>query len=240
MTQVISSQIQSTLIPHDIMEVYNELSISTKNREYWQNVSEYRLWKELVFCILSANVPYELATSAVDVLNQKGMLKPFWLANMKKSENVLAKELSKPIFKPIRIDGLGRKYRYPNTRARSIVGASKIIYNDNRSIKNILKNTESDVDTRNHLAKLVPGLGLKEASHFLRNVGFSNSLAVIDVHMLDFMSEFLEINLRKRSISNVVDYTTMENILQNFCMYHGLNLAIFDLAVWFYMRDNYA
>lgn len=234
----LSSQVCDSIIPLDVMRIYDDLRIKTRYRENWKEVKEVRLWKELVFCILSANVSYELVKSTVDVLDKRKLLDSYWLINIRNSAQILSEELGKPLFEPIKKDGEGRKYRYPR-RGREIVEAARIIYLKNGSIKNMLEKAESDTLLRNNLAETIPGLGFKEASHFLRNIGFSNSLAIIDIHILDFISQYLNVDLKKRSVASIKEYLLFEKILQNFSEYHGLNLAIFDLAVWFYMRDKY-
>lgn len=236
--QALSSQVHDSIIPLDVMRIYDDLRIKTRHREHWKQVREERLWKELVFCILSANVSYELVKSTVDVLDRRKLLDAYWLINVRNSAQILSEELGKPLFEPIKKDGGGRKYRYPR-RGQKIVEAARIIYIKNMSIKNMLEKAKSDTLLRNNLAETIPGLGFKEASHFLRNIGFSNSLAIIDIHILDFISQYLNVDLKKRSVATTKQYIIFEKILQNFSEYHGLNLAIFDLAIWFYMRDNF-
>ena len=42
----------------------------------------------------------------------------------------------------------------------------------------------NDMDVREEIVKNVKGLGYKEASHFLRNIGLGKDLAILDRHIL--------------------------------------------------------
>jgi len=73
-------------------------------------------------------------------------------------------------------------HRFPNARARYIILARQKI-ND---LKKILGGDESDLKKREEIVKNIKGLGMKEASHFLRNIGYKN-LAIIDFHIIDLL-----------------------------------------------------
>jgi len=237
--QLLTEQLNNTIVPYDLMELYHDLRYRTKNRESWKVVSENRLWSELVFCILSANVSFELAKSVISVLHKKNYLDTAWLLSRKNASTVLYNELREPNFHPKKKDGSLRRYRYPR-KAELIVKASQIIYRNGLTIKELLQNSASDFALRNQLANTVPGIGLKEASHFLRNVGYSDSLAIIDVHVFNFCKDFLFNDSPNSRLQPQKDYFLLERVLQNFTSYHKLNLAIFDLAIWFYMRQQSA
>ena len=95
---------------------------------------EDRLWYELVACFLGSQVPFELAQAAASHLNEEGLL-DFQRHDMSycAREQSISAALSKPIFPPITKSGVGRKYRYPNTKALQIrktaeaINASAII-----------------------------------------------------------------------------------------------------------------
>ena len=83
-----------------------------ENRK-WDLMTETDLWHELCLCILSSNVPYELALSAVRHLIRRGYLSVEWIADNPLADKIIAKELSKPIYFPKKTDGELRKYRFP-------------------------------------------------------------------------------------------------------------------------------
>jgi SAM-dependent methyltransferase len=76
-------------------------------------------------------------------------------------------------------------HRFPNTRAKYIVEARKHA----KDLKKIVHSTFDNVDAlREWLADNVKGLGFKESSHFLRNIGFED-VAIIDFHIIDFLAQ---------------------------------------------------
>lgn len=235
--QVLAPPLSHTIIPHDLMEVYRDIQ-KRKTKHNWKNISEEKLWHELVFCILSANVSYELVNSTMSYLIKNHFLDYEWLISNEKSANIIHHKMSESNFLPRKKDGELRKYRYPK-RSLYIVESAKRIYSKNNSLKQILSHSTSDFELRNELTSLILGIGLKESSHFLRNVGFSNKLAIIDIHVFDFCREFLQLSLPSKSVNSSKQYFHLEEILQNFSLYHRLNLDTFDLAIWYYMRQKY-
>ena len=198
-------------------------------------MTEQDIWKELCFCLLSGNVSYELTKSVINVLDCKGFLDYNWILNSTTSTNILFDVLNNSNFEPKKNNGDLRKYRYPEKRSKQIIKAAKIIYSD-FTIKQILSNNKSETDARNWFAKTIPGLGIKESSHFLRNIGFSNSLAIIDIHILTFLKKCNLIDFTSASSLTKNRYIIIEKILQNIAVYHNLDLSFLDLAIWHYMR----
>jgi len=89
-----------------------------------------------------------------------------------------------------------------------------------KQFSNIFIMMMSDMDEelkREFLVKNVNGIGMKAASHFLRNMGYKN-LAIIDTHVIKFLGceapknkkEYLEIERRFRDIANKLDLYTAE------------------------------
>lgn len=74
---------------------------------------------------------------------------------------------------------------------------------------------------RSWLVKNVKGLGLKAASHFLRNLG-ADDLAIIDTHILKFL------NIKDKKW----DYFELENILKQQASMLGISVAELDIIVW--------
>jgi N-glycosylase/DNA lyase len=79
-------------------------------------------------------------------------------------------------------------------------------------------------------------LGLKEASHFLRDIGYSADLAIIDVHIVSFLRELALIEDRWKFSITARVYDRLESIMRSIALRLGVNLAIFDMAIWIYMR----
>jgi len=115
-------------------------------------------------------------------------------------------------------------HRFPNTRAQYIVEAREHIP--------ILLSKIKKNDRREWLVKNVKGLGYKEASHFLRNIGYKN-YAILDFHIIDLLYN-CNIIKTKPKILNPRIYVEIENILSEICMKHKITQSELDLILWYH------
>lgn len=83
---------------------------------------------------------------------------------------------------------------------------------------------------RDWLVKNVKGLGMKEASHFLRNVGVKD-VAIIDFHIVDLLAR--EGLLSKPKTITPKRYLEIENVLKILGERLGMSLAELDLYLWY-------
>ena len=88
-----------------------------------------------------------------------------------------------------------------------------------------------DKKARDILVSSIKGLGYKEASHFLRNVGRKN-IAIIDRHVLRWMKERGLIDNIPKNL-NKKNYLQLERILSKLSDEIGMNLAKLDLYMWY-------
>ena len=96
-------------------------------------------------------------------------------------------------------------------------------------------NRGSSREIRNFLAENVKGYGLKEASHFLRNIGKSNnSVAILDRHILRNLKELGIIEEDK--IKSKKHYSEIEDNFIKFSDSIGISLDELDLLFW--SREN--
>ncbi len=221
-------------IPDKITKIYNVLETEFLSYKHWNEMHEKTLWRHLCMCILSSNVTYELAKSALGHLAKMKMLDPVGLLENHLMKKIIANELSKPIYLPQKKDGTLRKYRFPLMRAKNIVDAAFTIYSKQNGIRRFLHNSNSEQYARKFLIENVSGLGLKEASHFLRNIKYSTSLAIIDVHIISFLNEMGLLTNQKNVTAK--NYYHIEEIMQQIAARHGFNLSILDNAIWYYMK----
>lgn len=109
-------------------------------------------------------------------------------------------------------------HRFPNARAKYIVAARK--------------HKDSLVLDREWLVKNILGLGYKEASHFLRNVGF-HDYAIVDFHIVDLLVKNNIIKPVKTRSLTKARYLAIEDKLRVIGNESGTNLAELDLYLWF-------
>jgi N-glycosylase/DNA lyase len=221
-----------------ILREYDIVADFLDNRRKWDEMTEDELWQTLCLCILSSNVPYESAQSALSHLTEKGYLRFRWIVKTPSSESFIAKELSRPLYLPIKLDGSRRKYRFPNVRARNLVQAARVMFSEKLYLYDLLARCNSERAVREILVAKIPGIGLKEASHFLRDIGYSKNLAIIDSHVASFLAEIKAISLEEVKTINRSIYFELEGILQKLCKEHNVSLSVFDMAVWRYMRKR--
>ena len=155
------------------------------------------IFRELCFCLLTANFDAERAIKIQDAVGD---------GFITLSEKSLAATLR----------ALG--YRYPNVRAKYIVEARE-------HVGSLASHME-----REWLVESVKGLGYKEASHFLRNIGYDD-YAIVDFHIVDLLVRHNLI--KKPKTLSRVKYLEIEEILRKIAKKSGLTLAKLDLYLWF-------
>ena len=84
---------------------------------------------------------------------------------------------------------------------------------------------------REFLVKEVNGYGWKEASHFLRNVGFGEDIAILDRHILKNLKKHKIIKEIPKTI-NKKNYLEIEEKMRGFCKKNKVGLDELDLIFW--------
>ncbi|MCS7129814.1 MAG: N-glycosylase/DNA lyase [Archaeoglobaceae archaeon] len=100
----------------------------------------------------------------------------------------------------------------------------KAIYIEN-AIKKFQRLQILEEDARDLLVKEFYGLGFKEASHFLRNIG-RKDFAILDRHILRWLGISYPSLTRKR-------YLEVENRMREIALKNKISVAELDLLVWF-------
>jgi N-glycosylase/DNA lyase len=159
--------------------------------------SSREIFKELCFCLLTANYSAERAIEIQKKIGEGFLTLP-----------------KRRLASTLRVLG----YRYPNVRARYITEARKHI----GSLASCVE--------REWLVENIKGLGYKEASHFLRNIGYDN-LAIIDFHILDILARYKLVK-RPKTLTKA-RYLEVENILKQIAKKANLSLAELDLYLWY-------
>ncbi len=165
-----------------------------------------RWFSELCFCILTANSSARLGIRIQERLGENGFL-----------------TLSFPeLTRELRAMG----HRFYRKRAEYIVEARGL-----RKLKEIIRDLSTAAEAREWLVKNVRGLGYKEASHFLRNIGH-DSVAILDRHVLRTLHKegIIESVSQHLSKSN---YLSIEQKLKEVAGKAGLTLAELDLYLWY-------
>ena len=169
--------------------------------------SKEEIFKELCFCLLTANYT---AVGGIRIQKEVGdgfiSLPPEQLADQLKKFS----------------------YRFPNTRTRYIVEARKHL--DHLPV--LLSITKNQQKLREWLVENVLGLGYKEASHFLRNIGYFD-LAIIDFHIIDILVKNELIQKPKLKSLSRNQYLEIEAVLANLAKSTSLSQGELDLYLWY-------
>ena len=177
----------------------------------WQAGEDERIWEEMVFCFFTGGCSARMGLRSVEAV------RPILLTG---NHAELANAL------------VGR-HRYPNARAGYIVASREFLQEHcNLELRKKLQSFENDLERRDWLVKekRIKGLGYKEASHFLRNIGFKG-YAILDKHILRSMAELKIIddpkppNTRSR-------YLTIEEKLKKLSNRLEIDFDELDLVLW--------
>ena len=94
-----------------------------------------------------------------------------------------------------------------------------------------LSGDSSAPELREWLVDNVMGLGYKEATHFLRNVGRNGGLAILDRHILRNLKRYGAIRSIPKSLSRK-HYLSIERQFMRFAERIGIPLDELDLLFW--------
>ena len=185
-------------------EINNQVHNRIKEFKELNKKSNDELFKELCFCILTANFNAEKSIKIQDEIGECFLNDP---------EEELAKKLK----------NLG--HRFPNTRAKYILESRKC-----RELLEDIVQSNNGKQLRKWIVNNVKGLGYKEASHFLRNIGFDD-LAIIDFHIVDILVKHNLIERPKTLTKR--KYLEIENLLKEIARKTDISLAELDLYLWY-------
>lgn len=191
------------------------------------------LWTEMSCCILSSQVPYRTALAAARQLDNDGLLyEPLCLRR-----ELLETRLRDLLVSPMDVDGKQQRYRFPDSRAVQIAGAWDAVRHESGTLSALLSSLGEPDSIREWLVSHVPGLGPKQASMFLRNIAASYDMAVIDRHVLRYMSiTGLCGSSIPGGLSRLRAYKDVEVRLRDSAQDLGYALGVVDWAIWIVMR----
>jgi N-glycosylase/DNA lyase len=194
--------------PDDLPRFYLKRKREIRKRlQDFCNVKPEEYFYELVYCLLTPQSSASNAFKAVE-------------------------ELSTKDFRNADIDPepiLGRRDCYIRFHRTKAMHLKKLKY-QYPEIERILLNNKHGNEVRQWLVKNVTGIGWKEASHFLRNIGQRN-LAILDRHILRYLFRFGVIRKMPKSLT-MKEYLQIEKKFRNFSKKCRIPLDDLDLLFW--------
>ena len=125
----------------------------------------------------------------------------------------------------------GSGVRFHNNKAAYIEANQRLFFPDTRSkISDILSSGVREA--RSNLTLRVAGWGLKEASHFLRNIGQGSEICILDRHILRQLVDYGVIAAMPKALSTKV-YLETERAMTRFALDERVPLDALDLTLWF-------
>ena len=172
--------------------------------------------RELFLAIISSRVRWEVACAIVEDL----------LSIVRSSRTTGLHEA---------VQSAAARHRHPRQVARWV---EVLLAENGRMLNRALRTAAMQEEpglVRRHLIAEVVGLGPKQASLFLRNVGRGHRLAVLDRHVVRFM-HLLGISATGGPVASIAAYERMEAAFVAYADYRRVSANALDLAVWVVMR----
>jgi len=130
-------------------------------------------------------------------------------------------------------DALVGSHRYPNARSKYIVASRSFLQEHcQMRLRSKLQSFDQPLERRDWLVreKGIKGLGYKEASHFLRNIGY-RGYAILDKHVLNSLFE-LKIIDDPKPPNTRSKYLMVEEKLKQITLELGIDFDELDLVLW--------
>jgi N-glycosylase/DNA lyase len=182
-------------------------------QEVWDHGSDARLWEELAFCIFTAGASARMGLNSVEAVR-----------------SLLLDGDSEEMTQVLREAGA---HRFPVARPRYIVSTRNYFRsNFDMALRRRLRGFADPDERRDWLAqeKQIKGLGYKEASHFLRNIGVKGH-AILDKHVVRCLTELNVIDADKPP-ANRATYLKIEQEFRKFARKIKIDFDELDLVLW--------
>lgn len=193
----------------ELRALHAELGAAIRLRlDEFRAVPRERYFYELCFCLMTPQSSALQCSSVAAELERRGFREtPFDPAPLLRSWQ----------------DGY---VRFHNTKARRLLEAREGF----ASIEEMLDADMEDKPLRNQLATAVRGIGMKEASHFLRNIG-RTQLSIVDRHIIRNLLRIGVLEEWPRSIS-FRRYLDIERRFEDLAFAAGIPADELDLLLW--------
>ena len=180
-------------------------------RDVWRDAPDERIWEEMVYCIFTAGSSARMGLNAVEAVRH--------LIHVGTREEMT--------------EALKGKYRYIAARPGYIIVTREYLQEHcGFRLRKKLASFSDPIARRDWLAgeRRVKGLGYKEASHFLRNIGIPG-YAILDKHILRCLSEVGVIDSPKPP-STRLRYIEIEKQFRAFAQGVKIDFDELDLVLW--------
>ncbi len=203
----------------------------------WENRTEKDLLYDSVVCVFSSQMIFEVAIAAADRLKAVGLLHRVRIVGAQlEYEHLVRETLNYPL--EVTIHGRQRQtmVRFRNRLPALLAETVRNIYGSGTTLKKIIRTAASPQHARELLIDVVAGFGPKQASLYMRRIGYSDDFAVLDTHVLDYLRLSQGFEVKPGLLSRLTSYERIEAEFQHIARQFGYAVGCVDLATWVTMR----
>lgn len=193
-------------------------------------VDDSSLWYSITRSLLSSQVRYEVAQKACDRLYVSGLYSPSSLSIIDNPGRLRAKIEST-------LTTASPRIRFGHTRARQLVQAFSHFHRNKISLVSVLEAQNSETGRRDFLVENIPGVGMKQGSMVLRDTAWATHLAIIDTHIINYMSSIHLLKPYSELPKTAARYRHYEKQFVDHAATIGEPVARLDQAAWWVMRE---
>jgi N-glycosylase/DNA lyase len=215
-----------------------EVSAQGSAPQDWKQLSDEDLLYEAAVCIFGSQMVFELAVAIADHLRALGFFRSQRAGfNHGDYEANIVKALSSPL-EIYSENGKTRwvRPRFKNRLASLLATTVTGFHARKCSLRRLLLLASSASEARELLIEHVWGFGPKQSSLFLRRIGYCADLAVLDVHVIDYLRLTRGLTFTPSKLGRLMFYEQVENEFREVAAEFGHSLGCVDLATWLTMR----
>lgn len=202
----------------DLKETYKKLyeEINSKLELFsnvWKNSSEKELFMEIAFCILTPQSKAKNAWEAIKILSNDDLLFKGKADDFKEFLNLV---------------------RFKNRKSEYLVLLRDFFTDEkgNINVRGKLGNMDNIIEKREWFIQNIKGIGMKEASHILRNIGFGEEITILDRHILKNLLKYNVIDEIPKTITKK-KYLDIEEKMILFSKKVKIPLSAMDMVLWY-------
>ncbi|MGB4339631.1 MAG: N-glycosylase/DNA lyase [Candidatus Hydrothermia bacterium] len=196
-----------------LMVLYKQHKLNIEERvkqfEATKFADEKTILKEFLFCLLTPQSKAKVCWNSVEKAFEYGLLEDSDLSKWR-----------------VVLSGV----RFPESKLKYIMYNLNKIETESIDLVDLVRNNDDSKLKREFLIKTFKGMGMKEASHFLRNTGHLD-LAILDRHILRNMLEFNVVDKLPKSLTKQ-KYLELEQKLKEFSKNIDIPFAHLDMLLW--------
>ena len=200
----------------EILKIHKEIKTGIEKaikgyKKAWEG-TEQEVFAEMAFCILTPQSKAKNAWKAITNIVKNDLLYEGKAEEIVEFLNIV---------------------RFKNNKSRYLVELRELMTRDGKlQPKKILSGIGDTFEKRKWILKNVRGMGLKEANHVLRNLGFGENIAILDRHILRNLEALNVIDEIPKTITEK-KYYEIEEKMREYSYFSKIKMDELDLVLWY-------